>query len=50
MPPKHRATRYAFRAEDAPEEVIEALRNADYSHLNPSLNRLMDDDEGKSKI
>lgn len=28
-----RPTRYAIRAEETPEDLIEALKNADYGHL-----------------
>ena len=39
---KARDTRQAYLVEDLPEEWIDALRNADLSHLDPALDVLMD--------
>ncbi|MBC7985248.1 MAG: type II toxin-antitoxin system prevent-host-death family antitoxin [Sphingomonadaceae bacterium] len=38
----HRPTREAFRVEDLPQEVIDALENVDLSHIDPELDKLMD--------
>jgi prevent-host-death family protein len=39
---KHRPTRKAMRVEDLPEDAVEALRSADFSHIDPELNNLME--------
>ena len=38
----HRPTREAMRVEDLPEDAVEALRKADFSHIDPELNKLME--------
>ncbi|MES2000851.1 MAG: type II toxin-antitoxin system prevent-host-death family antitoxin [Pseudomonadota bacterium] len=38
----HRPTREAMRVEDLPEDAVEALRAADFSHIDPGLNKLME--------
>jgi prevent-host-death family protein len=37
-----RPTREAMKVEDLPADAIEALRTADYSHIDPELNKLME--------
>ena len=39
---RHRPTRRAFRAEDMGDEIAAALEAADYSHIDPELNKLME--------
>ena len=39
---KARDTRQAYLVEELPADWIEALENADLSHLDPSLDALMD--------
>lgn len=36
-------TRQAFRVEEIPEEWIEAIAKADFSHIDPELDRLLDE-------
>ncbi len=31
-----------MRVEDLPEDAVEALRAADFSHIDPGLNKLME--------
>jgi len=40
---KARDTRKAYYAHELPEEWVETLKAADTSHLDPTLDRLMDD-------
>ena len=40
---KERDTRQAFLIEDIPEDWIEAIANADFSHIDPELDRLLDE-------
>ena len=40
---KQRDTRQAFLIEDIPEDWIEAIANADFSHIDPELDRLLDE-------
>lgn len=39
---KARDTRKAYYAHELPDEVVEALRNSDLSHIDPNLDLLMD--------
>jgi prevent-host-death family protein len=39
---KARPTRRALRPEDLPPEALRALEAADFSHLDPELDKLMD--------
>ncbi len=39
---KGRVVRGAFYAHELPEEVVAALPVADFSHIDPDLDRLMD--------
>lgn len=39
---RHRPTRRAFRAEDMGVEIAAALEAADFSHIDPALNKLME--------
>lgn len=39
---KARDTRKAHFAHELPGEVVEALQNADFSHIDPELDKLMD--------
>lgn len=39
---RHRPTRVAFKAEEMGAEIVEALAVADFSHIDPELNRLME--------
>ena len=39
---RHRPTRVAFRAEEMGSEIAEALAAADFSHIDPDLNTLME--------
>lgn len=39
---KDRSTREARRVEDLGADIVEALEAADYSHIDPELNKLMD--------
>jgi prevent-host-death family protein len=41
---KARDTRQAYYAHELPEEVIKALEEASYDHLDPSLDHLSDDE------
>ena len=40
---KKRDTRQVYLVEDLPEEWIEAIANADFSHIDPELDRLLDE-------
>lgn len=37
-----RPTREAIRVEDLPADAVEALLDADFSHIDPELNKLME--------
>lgn len=37
-----RPTRQAMRVEDLPADLVEAIRSADYSHIDPEQNKLME--------
>jgi prevent-host-death family protein len=37
-----RPTREAMRVEDLPDDVVSALESADFSHIDPELNKLME--------
>jgi prevent-host-death family protein len=37
-----RDTRQAFYANELPDDVVEALKNSDFSHIDPKLDLLMD--------
>ena len=39
---KARDTRQAYFAHELPDEVIEALKNSDFGHIDPQLDQLMD--------
>ncbi|HAN48297.1 MAG TPA: prevent-host-death protein [Nitrospira sp.] len=39
---KARDTRKAYYAHELPDEVVEALKNSDLSHIDPKLDLLMD--------
>ena len=39
---RHRPTRQAFKAEEMGAEIAAALEAADYSHIDPKLNTLME--------
>ena len=42
-------TREAYYPHELPEEWVQALRAADTSHLDPQLDRLMDDKDPLQK-
>lgn len=39
---RHRPTRMAFKAEEMGAAIAEALAAADFSHIDPELNKLME--------
>lgn len=39
---KARDTRQAHYAHELPEDVVKALKEADFSHIDPELDKLMD--------
>ena len=39
---KARDTRQAYFVEELPEAIIETIRRADYGHIDPALDALMD--------
>lgn len=39
---RHRPTREAMPVEELPQDAVDALRAADFSHIDPELNKLME--------